>query len=434
MNATVLFHSCLLACWMVVAGLSNLNSECLANPLVRHEVATPVGLERAWFAQVRIDSSRNQIVNWTLLEDTLIALTTGGTVHALDTETGKTLWVNQVGSSYYDAVGPAADDRYVAIISGSRLFVLDREDGHLLWSKTVGSAPAAAPALGEDYAFVALIDGRVEGYPLNDPEQRNWYFQSTGRIFYGPSTSGDVFSWPTDRGYLYVARAEPPEVLYRLETNTQITAPPAKSSPYLYVATSDGYVYCIHEMSGDERWQYSTGFSVSNAPAIIEDRLYVASSEPALHAIESDTGLPVWNAPGIPQFVAQGEKNVYGIDTFGRVLIIDKESGKQVATFETSNNTQGLVNNKTDRIFLVTDDGLVQCLHEIGISEPIRYYSVSTAKDETGEPEETSEESMREQPEDTSPQAPETPADNPFSSDDSEGEESPVGDFNPFGF
>jgi hypothetical protein len=32
-----------------------------------------------------------------------------------------------------------------------------------------------------------------------------------------------------------------------------------------------------------------------------------------------------------------------------------------------------LVNDQTDRIFLVNDRGLVQCLHEIGVNEPTLY-------------------------------------------------------------
>src|SRR5688572_408978 len=37
-----------------------------ADVLVRHEQATPLGLERAWFAQARVDLSRNRIRHWTL--------------------------------------------------------------------------------------------------------------------------------------------------------------------------------------------------------------------------------------------------------------------------------------------------------------------------------------------------------------------------------
>src|SRR5262249_55022197 len=155
-----------------------------------------------------------------------------------------------IGRPGFPALGPAANEKYLGVVSGSRLFLLDREDGRLQWSRELGSAPSSGPALTNHYAYVALVSGRIEGYKLDDPQARPWYYQSKGRTFLRPTTTGTVVSWPTSAGYLYVSRADDPGVLFRLETNDDIVTSPAEQAPFLYIASLDGNLYCIHETNG----------------------------------------------------------------------------------------------------------------------------------------------------------------------------------------
>ena len=48
-------------------------------------------------------------------------------------------------------------------------------------------------------------------------------------------------------------------------------------------------------------------------------------------------------------------------------------SGARVDSIETSKLSLKFMNEQTDRLYLAAPDGLVQCLHEIGIKEPLRY-------------------------------------------------------------
>ena len=198
--------------WMAVA-------KPATGQLVSYDQAARLGLQRTWFAQVGLDRTRHRIASWLLYYDRLYALTSAGTVHAMDAETGELLWTEQIGRPDHPALGPAANDQFLAIISGSNLILLDRHDGRLVWSREVGSAPSSGPALSAEHVLVTLLNGRMEGYQIDAPDKPAWFSQSAGRTYFSPTATTQSISWSTDLGYLYVARPKPLGVVYRLETD-----------------------------------------------------------------------------------------------------------------------------------------------------------------------------------------------------------------------
>jgi outer membrane protein assembly factor BamB len=341
--------------------------------LVTHEQAARHGLERAWFAQVPVDASRSRVSTWYLYHDRLYGVTNSGIVTALNAETGEQVWSRQVGKPGYPAFGPGANTDFLGLVSGSKLYVLDRHDGRLMFSRVLGSAPSSGPALSEKYAFVAMVTGRIEGYKLDDPAAQPWYYQSKGRTFLRPTTTGRIVSWPTSLGYLYVSRADEPGVIFRLETSADIVTSPAQWDPYLYIASQDGYLYCVHQVSGVEQWRYSTGYSIDSSPAIVGGQVYVASTEPAIHALDAKTGQLMWTVPGVSHFAAQGKERVYTSDRYGNLIVLDAKTGNPVSRMQIADGLSTLVNDQSDRIFLVSSQGLVQCLREAGAMQPTFY-------------------------------------------------------------
>jgi outer membrane protein assembly factor BamB len=411
-----------------VVNLAVLLSIAPAQTLISFDMATPAGLERAWFGQAQIDISRNRVQTWKLHKDILFALTSSGFIHAFNAETGETLWTAQPGPLGQAASGPAVNNKYVAVISGAELYVLDRASGKFLWNRPLGSAPAAAPALSHEVAYVTFLNGRVEGYRLKNPQTFPWYSQSVGRIYHSPTASGSVVTWPTSRGYLYVGQANEPRVLYRIETDAPATAPPTEADPYLYVTSADGHVYCFNALNGNEVWRHSMGYVGTGRPAVVGERCYVASSEPMLHAVNAKTGEFLWTVPDVTDFAAQGLKNVYGLDKFGRLLIVDIETGRYVGSLP-GVNYDAVFNEDSDRLYLVNDRGLVQCLHELGAVEPTIFSAQPPAEEEEAPPaEEVAPSAEQPQPEPTTPFGEEpAPDESPFGAEEeeAEAEESP---------
>lgn len=370
----------LLAAWrwtavlaaLAVASIDSARRSEASEVLVSRDVAARHGLERAWFAQIPVDPSRSRISTWYLYFDRLYGVTDSGIVTALDAETGAQLWTKRVGKPGAEAFGPGANDKYLGVVSGAKLYLLDRHNGRIAWIRQLGNAPSSGPALSEKYAFVALMTGRIEAYDLEDPDTQPWYYQSKGRTFLRPTATGAVVSWPTTAGYLYVSRANDPGVLFRLETSDDIVTSPAQQQPYIYIASLDGYLYAMHELTGEELWRYSTGYSITSSPAVIGDTAYVASFQPALHAVDiaPGKGTARWVAPGVSHFAARGKDRVYASDRYGNLLLLDAKTGARQGRINVAEGISTLVNNQTDRIYLVNDRGLVQCLREIGAEQP----------------------------------------------------------------
>jgi outer membrane protein assembly factor BamB len=364
------------ASWLVGNGTAN-NAHAVERLLSREE-ARRLGLERAWFAQVRLDRARHHVERAILTGDRLTVLTSAGVVHEFNALTGETLWIAPVGNAEYPSLGPAANDEYVAVVNGSTLYVLRTKDGKPVLDRQVGGGPGAAPAVADEYVFVPLINGRIEGYPLNQgnpaPQdvRSKWYYQSYGRAMVAPLATKTSFAWSTEKGHFCVGDSQIPAVRFRLESYCDIVAPPAYHNPLFYAGTVDGDLIALHETNGTRQWKFSSGYPILRAPAAVGERVYVTNEEPAMHCVDAKTGHGLWEAMNLTQFAAASRQRVYGFDDLRALVVLDGKTGTLLDRMPTDGTANALVNDQTDRLYLISEDGLLQCLHEIGANKP--YY------------------------------------------------------------
>jgi hypothetical protein len=231
--------------------------------------------------------------------------------------------------------------------------------------------------------LVPLLNGRVEGYPLDKEVFTPWYYQSFGRASVPPIVTAGSVVWSTDSGHLYVADADDLAVRARLETGSEIAAPAAHRGPYVFVAAVNGEVFGFDEGRGRRLWKYATGYIITRAPAAVGDSIYVTTDEPALHSIDAAKGIAKWEAPNVAQFAAASRNRVYGVDELGALVVLDAASGAMIGRVPVDESTSALVNDQTDRLYLVSDDGMIQCLREIGAKEPLYHQPVVAEPSET---------------------------------------------------
>jgi len=308
-------------------------------------------------------------------EITLYITTNRATVHAIDAETGKTLWTTLVGDPLHPTLEPAANDGQVAVINGSNLVVLDRKTGRFLWQRRVGGGPGAGPALSRDMAFAPMMDGRVEGYEIRNPKRPAWIYSSSGRAIVQPITTSRSVVWPTTHGQLYVARTGDVGIRFRLEANDTIESRAAYLAPNrLFTTSRDGYCYSMHETRGDIMWRFSTGDAISHEPVAVEDSVYVVNDAGNLYRINAETGEGHWSTPRVSRFLAVSKNRVYAIGKSGRLFVIDKKTGGRIAAIAIPAIDFSVANWKTDRLYLGTKTGAIQCLQEVDAKWPAVYY------------------------------------------------------------
>jgi len=385
------------------------------------------GLKRSWFTQIQLDPAHGRVSHVVLRHGALYVQTNRALLHAIDAETGESLWAQQAGSPNHPSAVPGVSRDLVGTVNGSWLYILNRHNGKLLWKSQVDGAPGGGAALSEKRAFVPMVDGLVVAYRLEPilnplaelgktpkettPEEKeameaerreslqirgDWVAplacQSFGRAMIQPvvmrqDENEEFVAWPTDRGFLFVGRINRREedkftVRYRLETGARIVAQPTYLPPdpkvpdaagVIFATSEDGFVYAIRDTDGQSLWRFSTGEPILQRAVVIGQRVFVAVQSGGMYCLAADTGAQQWWAPQVSQLIAVSKERLYVADKINRILVLDVNSGARLDTLLASSLPIRLTNTQTDRLYLATETGLIQCLHEVELTEPIHH-------------------------------------------------------------
>jgi len=399
----------------------------VASALLRRAETTPEGIPT--------------FVKLVIPQVSLYVTTNQGVVHALDAETGRTRWAMPIGRPNHPSLAPGANDEVVCVVNGSVLYVVDSDNGELIWKRELKGVPGAAPAVTSNMVYVPLVRESVEAYrlfKLNDKYQWPVRFMSTGRGLIRPTTTSGSVCWPTDRGYFYVADIVQAKTRFRLEANNTIVAPASYlANNKLLVASIDGYVYCVQEYSGQLLWRFSTGQPISHMPIALGNEVYVIVDDGGMFRVSGETGQELWWTPEVRGFTAASDTRLYCTDHIGRTVIVDRESGGRLATIATLSLDLKIPNWQTDRMYVGTKSGVIQCLHETQIEKPLFHVDVEIAE-QTPEADDMKEKGKGDM-DDTKPMDPDNPFgggggdDNPFGGGDKKDDPFGGGGSDPFG-
>jgi hypothetical protein len=129
----------------------------------------------------------------------------------------------------------------------------------------------------------------------------------------------------------------------------------------------------MQELTGARRWKYATGFPIERAAAPAGKRVFITSVEPALHCVDAVSGDRLWETPHMKQFSAASSTRVYGVDDLGAFVVLNGSTGNIVGRIAVDRPIRSLVNNETDRVYLVSAEGVVECLREIDAKTPLQH-------------------------------------------------------------
>jgi outer membrane protein assembly factor BamB len=383
------------------------------------------GLTRSWLAQVELDRARSRVTHITLHAGTLYVQTTQSMLAAIDAETGHPLWTKRIGRPDFPTLPVAVGEDLVALINGSQLFILNRYNGEMLSQTKIAGSPNAGPALSDKAAYVPIGTGAVLAYPLelladpagesgtsakdmsaeqqkaaeatrrdnlrlNQEPKRPAVCQSNGQVCVPPilirqERDDEVVAWPTDRGAVTVARLDHRDmgilpVKYEMKTDGAILAKLAYLPPdpkvngdagLIFAASANGYVYAVTENGNNAPWKFPASEPLIQPPTVIGNRVYFVTQLGGMFCCDAKTGKQLWWAPKVLQFVAASKQRVYASDRTGQTLVLDARTGARLDVLSTELLPIKLLNSETDRLYLATDTGLVQCLHEIEQVKPI---------------------------------------------------------------
>jgi outer membrane protein assembly factor BamB len=420
----------------LVGFLAVARSAVASGGLIPETTASRHGLTVAWFNQVQFDQGRSRVAQVVLHEGLLLIATDRAMLHAMDAETGQTLWVQQIGRPELPTLAPSANKELVAVVNGSQLYVLVRKTGKLLWKTQLSSAPGAGPAVSARRAYVPMLTGLVQSFrlkPTDDSPQepasaeakskadgkgedkadakklsakelgaieaqrrdagkidvplacQSWGQALAAPVVIRQDDDEDRVAWSTDRGVLFVGGISSDTatqflVRFNIGVAGGIVGKPSYVPPHpkvagdmaaIFVTSRDGFVYACREKDGSSMWRFPVGEAMIEPAVGIDTCVYAAIQAGGLYCLDAQKGTQLWRAPQAAKVLALSKSRLYTADKVGMIHILDARNGARLDTLYTQNLSLMLTNTATDRLYLASDDGLIQCLREIDQVRPL---------------------------------------------------------------
>ncbi len=307
----------------------------------------------------------------------LYTLGTDGTLESRDAETGEPYWMINLGDPRLPFMAIGVSEKFLTIINGANLLQVDAATGEVIVELPMPSVPGFGATNAGEFALIPMIGGGIKGYPLVDPTIDPFLQQVAGAAMSLPTKSPDSSrtAWSTDRGFVYVIEMEgTPSLLFRLKTDGLVAARLAAASGDRFFFGSDsGQVYGLRATrSGQVMWSQPLGEPFYNEPTIFNDQVLLRSTYGNLFSLHIDDGHMTWDQPvtSIGNLLGVLDGKLYATTLSGVLTVVDLETGKRIASFPEVQPVKFLVNTLTDRLYLVSDDGDVQCIKVEGADLP----------------------------------------------------------------
>ncbi|QDT12192.1 PQQ-binding-like beta-propeller repeat protein [Stieleria marina] len=307
----------------------------------------------------------------------LYTLSDDGTLECRDAETGSPVWLSRVGNRHigYSKIG--IDDQFLTVINGGNLIKLNAKDGAELESIRTTTMPLFGAIHAGEYSMVPTIRNGIVGYPLSNDKREAFTEVVAGLALAPPSKSPNStkIAWGTNRGYVYVMESEgTPSILFRLNTDGIVSGRVAAASgDYFYFGSESGQVYGIQaSREGKVVWSRPYGEPFYNSPMIAGDKVLLRSTYGNLYCLGTADGIMVWEdtVSNIDELLAVFDGKVFVRLLSGGLSVIDLESGKTISVTNDVLPTRLLANSQTNRLYLVSQTGAVQCLRPTGAVLP----------------------------------------------------------------
>ena len=371
-----------------------------------------------WTVQV---GRRDLVVSEMSASKNYVAVMNGSTIFVYNRYNGKLLWSGE--ADVIPGAGPAVSESRVyipGIIGRMQSFPLrligDPLAEHGKSESTLSPEERQQLEI-ERRDSLRILDQYVE--PLNA--------QSVGRIYQSPIISRDDIKdaafntvssgvdhvvWVTDDGSMYLGSigtsdlADNFEILYHVPTQKTITSRPTfieldndfpDQTGNIYMGSRDGYVYCVRENDGKQLWTYPCNEPIVEHLAVVcrqlekrdakkrkqfERHLYVPTYQKGMFCLDAVKGEKIWQTPGIVRFLSRTNTRLYTVDNRNNLTVMDVQSGQVLGTMPLNSNKIQYLNEITDRIYLATEDGMIQCLAQIDQEKPIYFRQDPEAKEE----------------------------------------------------
>jgi hypothetical protein len=115
---------------------------------------------------------------------------------------------------------------------------------------------------------------------------------------------------------------------------------------------------------------------------VIGDAIYVVTQGSHLFRLSAESGTDTWWTSGIERVLSASDRQLYAVDGAGRLVVLSTDTGSRIGSLATQNLDLLVTNKETDRIFIGTSSGVLQCLREANRPWPMVHVSLREAPPE----------------------------------------------------
>lgn len=293
----------------------------------------------------------------------------GGTFHALDLATGRSLWAHELPETPEIKSSALVWDG--AIFFGDEfgyLNALDAATGKEIWRFEAGAAVTGSPNRLEKGDVGCLVVGSYDNniYCIDRRAgTATWQQETEGYVHGTPALTADghVISSGCD-GYLRIL-GPTGDLATELQIGSYVAGSPAVDGDRVYVGNFDNEVLAVDLAKGEIVWRYShpeRDFPFYSSPAVHEGLVVIGGRDKMVHALDAATGEAKWThrmrsrVEASP--VVTGDRVVVA-DTSGLVQMLSLKDGSVTWEFEASDGFNGSPAVSDGYLVLAALDGTV---------------------------------------------------------------------------
>lgn len=241
-----------------------------------------------------------------------------GSVNALDARSGQVIWVSDLQARTRSLIALEEGLLYVGAYylgeNRGQVFAIDSVTGATVWAFAAEgfffeSSPTVAGQLilvgNNDGYLYALdrLDGSLEWrYKAGDPTLRQHPLSHRRAVQSTAVVADRVIYLSTNEGFVEAIRLDSQEPLWRTEIDNRerfasvkySISSPAVGDSKVFVGSNSGKFYALDVATGGIVWEFQTDSWIWSTPAYHQGVVYFGSDDNFLYALDAETGLVIW--------------------------------------------------------------------------------------------------------------------------------------------